>query len=51
MSNRLEKLETFFKEVANLTSNHDVHEDSAVVYPSKLGEALEKVDPEWWKHA
>jgi hypothetical protein len=58
-----EKLLAFFKEVASLTANHDgihfrvtndhkdqIEEDIAVVYPSKLGRALEKVDPEWWKN-
>lgn len=39
----------FFAEVATLTSRHDVLGDDAVVYPSKLGEALSKIDPEWWK--
>lgn len=59
---RRTKLELFFREVADLTSNHDgihfhttggreVDIDIAVVYPNKLGAALEKVDPEWWKHA
>jgi hypothetical protein len=58
---RLQKLETFYKEVAQLTFDHDViyfgtaedgnEEESAVVYPSKLGKALEKVDPEWYKNA
>lgn len=58
-----DKLVAFFKEVASLTSNHDgihfratnggedqIETDIAVVYPSKLGPALEKVDPEWWKN-
>jgi len=27
---------------------HDVIGDSAVVYPSHLGKALEKVNPKWW---
>ncbi len=59
MSDRLELLEQFFKEVANLTLNHRVVysrvdenvDGQATVYPSDLGAALEKVDPEWWKHA
>ena len=60
-NDRLEKLETFFKEVAILTNSHDgIHFstddgeydiDLAMVSPAKLGQALEKVDPEWWKHA
>ena len=61
-SSRLEKLETFFKEVAILTnchdgihvrSDHDLFDDIdvAVVSPAELGKALAKVDPEWWKHA
>lgn len=55
MGDRLAKLEAFFREVAELTVNHYVlvngDEDSAVVYPSKLGAALERVDPQWWKEA
>lgn len=59
MSDRLSKLEAFFKEVAQLTLHHDAIysridenlDGVAVVYPSKLGPALEKVDPEWWKNA
>lgn len=43
----LEKLEHFFKEVADLTFNHRVLADTAVVYPSALGEALSRVDPHW----
>ena len=42
------KLEAFFQEVAQLTLNHDVLGDSAVVFPSKLGKALVKVDEQWW---
>ena len=57
------KLKQFYSEVVDLTINHDVMGEeivdefdglqlitggSAVVYPSKLGEALSKVDPEWW---
>jgi len=45
----VEKLEAFFKEVAKLTLDHDVLDDHAVIYASKLGAALEKVDFEWWK--
>lgn len=58
-----DKLVAFFKEVASLTANHDgihfyttdnherkLETDIAVVYPSKLGPALEKVDPLWWKN-
>jgi hypothetical protein len=44
-------LEAFYRTVAQMTFNHDVLEDYAVVYPSKLGEELEKVDPEWYKNA
>jgi hypothetical protein len=46
---RLEKLEAFFKEVGDLTSNHETLHDHAVDYPSDLGKALEKVDPDWWR--
>jgi hypothetical protein len=42
------KLEAFFREVTQLTLNHDCVGDHAVVFPSKLGAALVKVDPEWW---
>ena len=50
-SERLRKLEAFYKAVAQLTFDHDVIGDSAVVFPSKLGEELERVDPEWYKNA
>lgn len=58
------KLREFYKQVALLTLNHDVlylekQEEvvdggvilsggAAVVYPSKLGPLLEKIDPEWY---
>ena len=45
---RDELLERFFYEVAQLTLNHDTVGDYAVVFPKKLGEALEKVDPGWY---
>jgi hypothetical protein len=48
---RLQKLEAFYRAVAELTVNHDVIGDSAVVFPSKLGKELEKVDPEWYNNA
>lgn len=48
-ADRLEKLEAFFEEVGDLTSNHETLHDHAVVYPSDLGKALEKVDPDWWR--
>lgn len=44
-----EKLKTFYKEVAKLTLNHNVLNDSAVVYPSDLGPALEKIDSYWFE--
>lgn len=48
----LRKLRDFYKEVCNLTANHDVIENAdvgiAVVYPNRLGEALEKVNPNWY---
>ena len=43
------KLLAFYKTVAALTINHDVLHDHAVVYPSKLGSELEKINPQWWK--
>jgi hypothetical protein len=46
---RLEKLEQLFREVADLTLRHEETENMAWVSPYKLGLALEKVDPEWWK--
>lgn len=59
MSDRLTLLEEFFKEVSKLTLNHgsiysriDENVDGiATVTPKDLGEALEKVDPEWRKSA
>lgn len=52
----LDKLRAFYKAVARLTTNHDHIEISddegyAVVFPSKLGPELEKIDKEWWKNA
>jgi hypothetical protein len=49
MDERVEKLERFFKEVAGLTLHHKVLADTAVVYPSALGEALSRIDPDWVK--
>jgi len=43
------KLERFLREIANLTLNHDVINDRACVTARKLGNALEKVDANWWK--
>jgi len=43
------KLKEMYKEVCSLTVNHDVLNDNAVVYPSKLGPVLEKVDKYWYK--
>jgi hypothetical protein len=48
---RLEKLERFFKEVADLTVHHEVIAGEAVVYPSSLGEALSRVDSDWRHNA
>lgn len=39
----------FYREVAAMTVRHAVIDDHAVVFCDKLGAALEKVDPEWWK--
>src|ERR1039458_6844413 len=47
MDDRVEKLERFFKEVADLAFNHKVLADTAVVYSSALGEALSRVDSDW----
>jgi hypothetical protein len=48
---RMEKLERFFKEVADLTADHEVIAGEAVVYPSALGEALSRVDPDWYHYS
>ena len=45
-------LVAFYKEVAELTFNHEVDTspmDRAWVSPAKLARALEKIDPDWWK--
>lgn len=42
-----QRLQRFFSEVKELTINHDVLEDHAVVYPRDLGDALSRVDPHW----
>ena len=43
------KLKEMYKQVCDLTVNHDVLNDNAVVYPSILGPILEKVDQYWYK--
>lgn len=54
----LKKLRQFFKTVARLTVNHDCvtvvkrngqQDDLASVSPKKLGDALSKVNPDWYK--
>lgn len=42
-NNRLAKLEQLFKEVEDPTVGHEVIGDTAVVYPSALGESLSPV--------
>lgn len=44
-----QKLQRFFSEVKELTINHDVLDDNAVVYPRDLGEALSRVDGNWFE--
>ena len=44
-----QKLQRFFSEVKELTINHDVLDDNAVVYPRDLGEALSRVDDNWFE--
>jgi len=43
-----QKLKEFYQEVCDLTINHDVLNDHAVVYPDKLGPVLEKIDRKWY---
>ncbi len=44
-----ENLKSCYEAVKKLTLHHDVWKESAVVFPSKLGIELEKVDPQWWQ--
>ena len=48
----LRKLREFYNEVRTLAIEHDVIENDttgiAVVYPSRLGTALSKVNPHWF---
>lgn len=44
-----EKLKEFFDKVMELTIDHDVIDDTAVVYPKDLSQAMEIIKPEWWK--
>ena len=48
----LRKLREFYNEVRSLATEHDVIENDtsgiAVVYPSRLGTALSKVNPHWY---
>lgn len=46
-----QKLKQFYEDVCELTVNHDVVQDSAVVYPSKLGKLLEQIDTKWYVQA
>ncbi len=43
------KLKIMYFEVCQLTLNHDVLNDTAVVYPNKLGPVLEKVYDQWYR--
>lgn len=50
---RMERLEILYREVSDLCLNHDVVECSngnvyASVSPRKLGDALARVDKEWY---
>jgi len=52
---KIELLEQFYRNIVELTINHDFIEskdghDYASVSPQKLGDLLAKVDPEWFKH-
>lgn len=49
MTHDHEALERFFIEIAELTLNHDVIDDKAAVFANKLGDALDKVNPDWYK--
>jgi hypothetical protein len=43
---RMDNFECFFKEITDLTFNHEVRENTPVVHPSALGKALSRVDPD-----
>jgi len=45
----LRNLKAMYNEVRSLTMNHNNLEGYAVVYPSDLGVALERVRVDWWK--
>lgn len=45
----LKELKEFYKTIAKLTLNHEIIDDTACVTADKLGEALEKINKEWWK--
>ena len=49
LQTELDRYKRFYAEVAKLTLRHDVLEDNAVVYPSKLGPLLETIDPLWYR--
>ena len=44
----LELLREFYNEVCELTAQHDVENDAAIVYVDKLDKALSRVDSKWW---
>lgn len=42
------RLKDFYNDICDLTINHEVCDDKAVVYPNNLGAALAKVDENWF---
>lgn len=51
---RLNKLETFYNEIIEMTINHDVVRSTngneyASVSPKRISEALVKVNPKWYE--
>jgi len=45
----IKKLEQLYEDVKYLTMNHGDIGGHATITAKDLGEALEKVDPEWWR--
>jgi len=44
----LKMYKEFYTRVKYLTMNHHVLDDTAVVFPTDLAKALEKIDPHWY---
>lgn len=49
LKRELAKHKKFFRQISQMTLDHQVIDDHACVTADRLGKELEKVDPDWWK--